>query len=206
MQSGRRRATTIAGTAALTCVLVLAAGCGGAGGGHSSSSPTPTASTSVTPLPGSVKVSGFSFVPPKGLTRVTKPADRANPKANYEMSGKAKPPMSPPTLDVFVEKGDIGSLQVRAAQIIDLAHVQLRNVEVVQNKAIKVPGASAARIIQFSFTCTGTTGTAAIPCRQVEVLVQMPHKPQYGLRYGMATKQYDAKAIQRLLGSLRAQS
>lgn len=205
MQGVRRRAMTIAGTAVLTGVLVFAAGCGGAGGDKSSPSPSATPTASVTPLAGSVKVQGFSFVPPKGLTRVTRPADRANPKASYEMSGKAKPPTSPPTLDVFVERGDIGSLRVRAAQIIDLAHVQLRNVEVVQNKPIKVPGATAAQLIELSFTCTGTTGKAAIPCRQFEVLVQMPHKPQYGLRYGMATKQYDAKAVQQLLGSMRAQ-
>ena len=191
--------------AVLAVACTLATGCFSGGEQASSPTPTPTPTVTVTPLPGSVAVQGFSFVPPEGLEKVKSRKERVSPKASYEYVGKAEPPTSPPRLAVFVEKGDVGSLEVRTAQIVDLAQLQLQDAKVAQNKSIKVPGAEAARLVEVTFTCTGTTGEESIPCRQFEVLVQMPDKPQYGLRYGMSTKQYDEQDVDALLESLRAQ-
>lgn len=200
-----RRSFAVRGLAALAVVAALATGCQSGGGDEPTKSPTPSPTITVTPVPGSVKVQGLSFVAPEGLTKVDARADQANPKASYELVGKAEPPTSPPRLDVFVEKGDVGSLQVRTAQILDLTQLQLQDAKVVGNKAVKVPGATGARLIEVEFTCTGTTGKEEIPCKQVELLVQMPNKPQYGIRYGMATKQYDKATIDALVKSVRAQ-
>lgn len=195
------------GAATFVAVTVLAVGCQSGGGDASSSSPTPTTSptTKVTPVKGSTQVKGLTFLAPDGLKKVEKKEDRANTAAAYEMSGTAKPPTSPPVLDVFVDKRNSGSLKVRTAQIVDIARLQLPDAKVVKNEPLKVPGAKAARRIEVTFTCHGTTGKEEIPCRQVELLVQMPRKPQYGIRYGMATAQYDAAAVDRLARSLRAQ-
>lgn len=196
----RRPIRVLAAVAAATAFSVA---CQGGGGSEQSASPTPRP-TSATPVPGSVQVQGFSFLPPDDLTKVENRQEQTNTNAAYEMVGDAEPPTSPPTLDVFVEKGDVGSLKVRTAQIVDLVKLQLKDAKINQNKAIEVPGAQSARLVDVSFTCTGTTGEEEIPCRQIEVLVQMPDKPQYGLRYGMATEQYDQQAVDELLTSLRA--
>lgn len=178
-------------------LLAVVAGC--RGGEEPKTSPSPT----VTPLPGSIQVRDFSFVPPDGLTKVEERGKQQNTNASYEMVGKAKPPMSPPRFDVFVEKGDVGSAKVRAAAIVDLANLQLDNAKIVRNERVKVPGAVDARLIEITFVCGGTTGKAEVPCRQFEVLVQTKTKPQYGLRYGMPEKHYDKAAVDDLTDSLR---
>lgn len=195
MDGARRRGPRA--VAALLLPLAVAGGC--RGDPEAASTPSPT----VTPVAGSVQVRGFSFVPPDGLSKVEDRGEQQNTNASYEMVGEAEPPTSPPRLDVFVEHGDVGSAQVRAAAIVDLIKLQLTDPTIVRNEPLDVPGAVNARVIEVTFTCHGTTGEEEIPCRQVEVLVQTEQKPQYGLRYGLPEKQHDERVVDELLASLR---
>lgn len=204
-----RRYRPVTAVAAALCVAALIGGCQSGeperSGRKATSSATasPTQSTAGSPGKGSVQVRDLSFVPPEDLTHVTNKAKQGNPKARYEMVGKVKPPLTPPVLDVFVEKGDVGPLKVRTASIVDLLKLQLRDPKVVRNEPIKVPGAVGARLIEVRFTCQQADGNGTFPCRQLEILVQRHQKPQYGLRYGMPEKTYDKQAAEGFVGSLR---
>lgn len=194
---------------AALCVAALIGGCQSGEPGPSAGTPTRDTATSHPPSAtptaeaAGVRVRDLSFAPPDALTHVTDKAEQGNPKADYEMVGKVKPPLTPPVLDVFVEKGDVGPLQMRTASIVDLLKLQLKDPKVVRNEPIEVPGAVGARLIEVRFTCTQADGDGTFPCRQLEILVQRERKPQYGLRYGMPDKSYDKKAVERFVASLR---
>lgn len=180
---------------AVIAALVVAAGCqqGGA----------KAPSATVTPLAGSVAVQHLSFVPPPGLRHVADKGQQRNPNASYEISGKAGKAGSPPVLDVFVEQGDVGPLKARAASIVDMVNAQLRDAKILRNQQVRVPGAQSAQVIEFTFTCQGPDRSKKTPCHQVEVIVQMPHKPQYGLRYGMPAALFKKANVDALLASIR---
>lgn len=186
---------------AVLAAVVVAAGC--QQGGADKPSASPTSSATVTPMPGSVAVQHLTFVPPPGLRQVTDKGHQRNPNASYEMSGKAGKAVAPPVLDVFVERGDVGPLKARAASIVDMVKVQLRDAKILRNQQLRVPGAQSAQVIEFTFTCQGPDRSKKIPCHQVEVLVQMRHKPQYGMRYGMPATLYKKANVDSLLGSIR---
>lgn len=187
--------------AAALAAVVVAAGCQPSGADKPPASPTPSAK--VTPLAGSVAVQQLSFVPPPGLWHVTDKGQQRNPNASYEMSGKAGKAVAPPVLDVFVEHGDVGPLKARTASIVDMVKAQLRDAKILRNQQVRVPGAQSAQIIEFTFTCQGPDRSRKTPCHQLEVLVQMPHKPQYGMRYGMPASLYKKANVDSLLGSIR---
>ena len=178
--------------------LLLAAGC--QGGGDRASSPTP--SQRVTPLPGSVEVQGVNFVPPDGLTRAEKDELRHG-NAAYEMVGDAKPPTPPPTLDVFVERGDVGPLKVRTTTVVNGLNLQAENVRFVENRRVRVPGAEAAQLIEVTYTCSTEDGEKKVTCRQLELIVQMPNAPQYNLRYGLTSGDYSKADFTALVSSVR---
>lgn len=197
----------------------LVAGCqadGSSESGHSSPTATPSSATTsaraTSPDPSgtssaaagrNVTVRELTFTPPEGFRRVHKTAQQRNAAAAYELVGKKKPPVAAPILDVFLEKGDVGTAKVRASSIRGLINLQLKNPKIVTYKAIDVRGARGGWLIETRFSCVGKKGKQRVPCHQIDVLVETPGKPQYGLRYFAAEKQYDEKGAERLLSSLR---
>lgn len=181
--------------AALTALLVLTA-C--QSGGDEQPTPTPAKAK-----PGSEQVEGLAFVPPEGLEKVEK-AEQRNPKATLELVGTTKSKAASPTLDVFVERETVGSLQVRSTSILNTLKASLPELKVVRNEKVDVPGALDARVIEVTFSClVDAEKEEYVPCRQVEVLVQMPSQPQYGLRYGMPASDYTKADVDAYVSSLR---
>src|SRR5690606_14018081 len=115
-----------------------------------------------------------------------------NTKASLELVGTTKSKVASPTLDVFVEREKVGDVEVRATSIIDMMKAQLAELKVVRNMKVDVPGAADARVIEVTYKClVDREKEEYVPCRQLELLVQMPDAPQYGIRYGMAESDYD---------------
>lgn len=197
----------------LATAAVLVAGCqaGSPQGGSSPtptspppSSPQPTAGTPSSPPPSdTVTVEGLSFTRPAKFRHVKKTTSQRNEKASYELMGPKKSKIAAPIVDVFVERGDIGSAKVRAASIRDLINIQLKNVHIITDKQIGVAGARRGWLIETKFSCTNSHGKAIAPCHQIDVLIQTKTKPQYGLRYFASQREFKPKIKKRLLSSLR---
>lgn len=162
------------------------------------------APTPASPKPGSTQVQGLAFVPPDGLKRVEDKTKQRNQNASLEMVGKTESEAAAPALDVFVERGKIGPLDARTASIVDMIKLQLTDPEIVRNEKIDVPGALEGRVIEATFSCgVGGQSGSSVPCRQVEILVQMPKKPHYGIRYGMPERDYSESELDALVSSVR---
>lgn len=179
--------------------MLLAAGCQ-SGGAHPKTSAPLTHRP--TPAAGSVSVQGLTFVPPTGLKHVAG-GKQNNPQATYELAGRPQGKLSPPILDVFAERGNVGPLKVRVTSIVDQVNAQLKGVKILRNQQIDVPGAQAAQVVEFTFQCTDGNGGSGYPCHQVELVMQMPAKPQYGIRYGMPQREYHKTTVDALLSSVR---
>lgn len=192
----------------LVAAAALVAGCqaGSARGGSSPtpSSPQPTIGTPSSEPPGdTVTVEGLSFSPPAKFRHITKTTNQRNEKASYELMGPKRSNIAAPIVDLFVERGDIGSAKVRAASIRDLIKLQLTNVHIVTDKQIEVAGAKRGWLIETKFSCTNAHGKAIAPCHQIDVLIQTKAKPQYGLRYFASQREFKATIKKQLLSSLR---
>ncbi len=165
-------------------------GCGG--GGSEASTPTGWKA---------VHTEGLTLAYPSSLS--SRPEnERAKPKAALELEGPQKNGLRPPTLFVFVERGPVGSLRFREDLLIRVLKDQLPNFSFQSRRDLEVPGALAARVLEFTFT---SPNEASVPWRQVEVLIQTRDGPQYGIRYGAPSAQYDEQMVKQLLDTLRVQ-
>lgn len=190
--------------AVICAAVALVAGC--QGGGEEASSPAPSSAapsvTQVTPAPDSVAVQQLSFVPPDGFHQVTDEAKRTHEQAAYESIGEPSDPSTvDPTIYVFVERADVGPVSARRVAFVNMANLQFEDVQIVRDEPVQVPGAEAAHLVEVTYTCG--EGTGEYQCHQIELLVQRPQNPQFGLRIGMAEADWDAATVDALLSSVR---
>lgn len=177
----------------LALVLLAALAAGGCGGGDSQGAPAPDGWERV-------NAAGLSLAHPPSLSSRPE-GERLKPNAAMELVGPEGGQV-PPTLFVFVERGPVGTLQMRQEILTGVLKAKLKDVSFDSRRDLEVPGAAAARVLELTYT---SRPPANVPARQLEVTIQMEEGPQYAIRYGASEKHWEAEEVQRMLDTLRVE-
>jgi hypothetical protein len=188
---------------------------GGQGSGQSTggtaqqgaSAPSGAAATAAVVPPGwkTYEASGLSLAyPPDWRPRTEPEAQQPTFKFGVPFTGQPSPP---PFLAGFVETEPVGNLAVREPVLRKFLEAGLPNATFEPTRAVQVAGASEA--VEFSYTYTteggeSVLGTRLEPTRirQVDLLVERPGLPKYGLRYGAPVSEFDPQLWRQILASL----
>jgi hypothetical protein len=196
----------------LTLVLaltVVATGCAGGSGGsaqQTGSAATAAPQTAVVP-PGwkTYEVSGLSLAyPPHWQPRTEQEALQPTFKFGVPFTGQPAPP---PFLAGFVETEPVGNIAVREPVLRKFLQAGLPGATFEPTRKVQVAGASEA--VEFAYTYTTQGGESVLgtpleptPIRQVDLLVERPGLPKYGLRYGAPASEFDPQLWRQIVASL----
>lgn len=146
-----------------------------------------------------MEAAGLSLAHPPSLSPRPE-GERIKPDAAKELVGPEGEQV-PPRLFVFVERGPMGTLQMREEILTGMLKAKLNNVSFESQRDLEVPGAAAARVLELTYT----TQQSATPARQIEVTIQTEEGPQYAIRYGASEKHWNGKQVQRMVDTLRVE-
>lgn len=105
----------------------------------------------------------------------------------------------PARVDVFVEESQVGTLEIRGGLLRSRLEAEL-GAQVGEPEPVEVVGASDAE--QFTYTYEIDTSAGRTPVRQVDLLVDRPSLPKYGIRYAATADAYDQDVWEQLRSSL----
>ncbi len=104
-----------------------------------------------------------------------------------------------PRVDVFVEDGQVGTLEIRGGLLRSRLKAEL-GAEVEDPTPVDVRGASGAE--QFFYTYDVDTSEGSTPIRQVDLLLDRPSLPKYGIRYAAPADAFDDELWEQLRSSM----
>jgi hypothetical protein len=197
--------------AALACVLALTAVLVGCGGGNRSaqqstaSAPAQAPAAVVPPGWKTHETSGLSVAyPPEWQPRTEREARPPTFKFGVPFTGQPAPP---PFLAGFVETEPVGNLSVREPVLRKFLESGLPNAVFEPSRRVQVAGASEAVEFFYTYTTSGgesVLGTKLEPTqiRQVDLLIERPGLPKYGLRYGAPVSQFEEELWRQIVASL----
>jgi hypothetical protein len=207
----RRRTASVGVTVAV--LLVLATACGSddeaspsAAAGSPTGSGSSTGATATATVPDGWTVrreAGLRVATPEGFEKYAD--DRQSATSTYGVPYTDQP-APPPRLAVFVEEERVGPLAARVPLTIGNIEQEL-GVQVGPVDDVRVVGASEAKQFEYHYTTKGgesVTGATLEPTRmtQVDVLIDVPGLPKYGLRYSAPTDVYNADEWGQILASV----
>jgi hypothetical protein len=189
-------------------LLVVVAGCGPAEQATQGAAPAASTNAGQPKTPAGWKthtVSGLSLAyPPQWQPRTEQEAQPPTFKFGVPFTGQPEPP---PFLAGFVETEPVGNLSVREPVLRKFLEAGLPTATFEPTRRVQVAGASEA--VQFFYTYTtqggeSVLGTRLEPTRirQVDLLVERPGLPKYGLRYGAPADEFDEQLWQQILASV----
>ena len=176
--------------------------------GSGATSPASTRATeSSRPVPAGwqeATVDGLTFAYPAEFER-RDDVPEASLQVGIPFTGQPAPP---PQVQVFVETGEVGPLEVREPLTRAQIQQQLGPISIPTSTPVPVTGASAA--VQFTYEYTTQGGTSVLdtpleptPMRQSELLIDVPGLPKYGLRYSAPAVEYDQTVWRGIVDSIR---
>lgn len=198
--TGRHRLTAVCATG----LLVLLGACsGGDDGGDPPSGDEPTASSEAA-RPGTDLPSGWTEQQLEGLRLGIPggfegaPAQRTDEGSQTTFTATDGAAV-PARVDVFVEQGRVGTLEIRGGLLRSRAEAEL-GADVEDPTPVDVRGASEAE--QFFYTYDVDTSGGSAPVRQVDLLVDPPGLPKYGVRYAAPADAFDDDLWEQLRSSV----
>jgi hypothetical protein len=184
-------------------LLVLLGACGGDDDGRDEPTAGPTASSDAARPAGDLpagwteqRVEGLRFGVPEGYEAAPVQRTDQGSRATFRSTDGAEVPAR---IDVFVETGQVGSLEIRGGLLRSRLQAEL-GAQMGEPEPVDVEGASDAE--QFAYTYEIDTSTGRTSVRQVDLLVDRPSLPEYGIRYAATADAYDDEVWQQLRASL----
>jgi hypothetical protein len=176
-------------------------------GGPATTAGSVQPTTAAAPVPSGwqeATVDGLTFAYPPEFER-REDVPEATLQVGVPFTGQPAPP---PQVQVFVETGEVGPLEVREPLTRAQIQQQLGPVSIPSSTPVPVTGASAA--VEFTYEYTTQGGTSVLdtpleptPMRQSELLIDVPGLPKYGLRYSAPAVEYDEDVWQAIRSSIR---
>ncbi len=187
----------LTGTAVLLgCLALVPAACSGGSEatGERTPTPAPTVSPSGSGSPTGVtptvpdgwapaRQDALTFALPAGFTK--RPSGTGMPGAAAQWTKTDSTRLAvPPAAAVFVETGRVGPLGVRTELLKDTRTAQLGAEPKGPARAVRVPGALGATVLEWAWDYAFVADEPPVPSRQVEVVVQTSGAEQYGVLLG----------------------
>ncbi|WP_311208849.1 MULTISPECIES: hypothetical protein [unclassified Aeromicrobium] len=196
---GRHRLTAVCATG----LLVLLGACSGGDDGGDPPSDEPTASSEAS-QPGADLPSGWTEQQledlrlgiPGGFEGA--PAQRTDEGSQTTFTATDGSEV-PARIDVFVESGRVGTLEIRGGLLRSRAEAEL-GADVEDPTPIDVRGASEAEQFFYTYDIEASEGSTSI--RQVDLLVDPPGLPKYGVRYAAPADAFDDDLWEQLRSSV----
>jgi len=197
--TGRRRLTA----ACAVGLLVLLGACSGDDEGGDPSADEPTTSSEAS-QPGTDLPSGWTerragelgFALPEDFRQSGGSTTDEGSQTTWTREDGAAVPAR---VDVFVEEGRVGTLEIRGGLLRSRAEAEL-GADVEDPTPVDVRGASEAE--QFFYTYDVDTSGSSTSVRQVDLLVDPPGLPKYGLRYAAPADAFDDDLWEQLRSSV----
>lgn len=196
--TGRRRLTA----ACAAGLLVLLGACsGGDGGDPVADEPTTSSEASQpgTDLPSGwteQQVEGLRLGIPGGFEGAPSQRTDEGSQTTFTATDGSEVPAR---IDVFVESARVGNLEIRAGLLRSRAEAEL-GADVEDATSVDVAGASEAEQFFYTYDIEASEGSTSV--RQVDLLVDRPGLPKYGLRYAATAGAFDEELWEQLRATL----
>lgn len=143
----------------------------------------------------------LSFALPPGYVAVAPGAGVAAATAQWTKAGDRALAV-PPAVVLYVEDGAVGPLAARAALVTRSRSAELGAQPWRPLRSVPVPGSAGALAVQWSWDQPMGASAKPVPSRQVEVVVQVPGRQQYGLSIGGPAAYLSDQIVEDFLGSI----
>lgn len=206
MMRRRHRGDRLAVLVVAAVLAVALAGCTD-GGREEADAPSPTA-TAVPEGWRAQQIEGLRVLVPEEFEELSggATAEGVTQKYGVPYTDQTSPP---PVLQVFVEQGEVGPLDVRAPLLVGSLEAEL-GIEIPEPQEVEVEGAVTAAEFTYDYRTEGGTtssGTTLEPTdiRQSDLLVETEGLPKYGLRYAAPADQYDEELWRTVVETLQVE-